>query len=191
MTGSEEKEKLELVYHATIDVRIYAIRDDMPSDWIRSKAEKEKKEQEQWRAREEKQKRDAELIRSLGPTLLQTLRDVIDEDIKAWNESFADRQIGPTEGIAGGFKVCKRGFPFGLAEITFNSVTLGIDVKLVRSTAADSSRTYDVSGHFRLDVNSDGRDIHLVDRRNSHVVSSSFSQIIIESVGDPNSNYII
>ncbi len=164
----------------------------MPSDWIQNKAFDENKQHAEALAREEKQKRDAELIRALGPELVKQLRKVIDDDIVAWNNNFKDRQINGTGNIQDGFRVDKTGFPRGSAEITFNPATSRIEITLVRSTMAGPQQTYETKGYVYLMANPDGKDIHMEDRmRNAHLQPAGFSRMILESVAEPQSNHMI
>jgi hypothetical protein len=164
----------------------------MPSDWIRSKAEQENKQHAEALARDEKQKRDAELIRASGPEFVMQLRKVIDADIVAWNTNFTDRQINGTGDIPNGFRVDKVGFPRGSACIAFNPETLRIEKELVRGVIVDATRTYETKGYMHLRANPDGRGIHMEDRtRNSHLEPAGFSRIILETVADPQSHHLI
>jgi hypothetical protein len=48
---------------------------------------------------------------------------------------------------------------------------------------------YDHEGFFHLDVNPDGKDIHMVDRnRRGHVTPEDFTRIVLESIAEPMSN---
>lgn len=165
----------------------------MTSDWIAKKAAQENKDQAETREREETKRREAELIRALGPQFVEGLRNVLNEDIVAWNENFKDRQINGASKITNGFQVAKLGFPRGIAEVIFNPATLRIEVTLTRSRpTADANETYDTSGFFYLKANTDGRDIHMEDRmRNAHLQPAGFSRMILESIAEPQSNHMI
>jgi len=165
----------------------------VPSDWISSKAEQENKQRADNLAEEERRKREAELFKALGPQLVKQLREVIDDDIVAWNDKFPDRQVnGTSANVLNGFSVAKLGFPRGMAEVKFNPDTLRIEVVLERSTMAGPSSSYKTEGYFYLKANPDGRDIHMEDRWRSVLMEpAGFSRIILESIAEPQSNHMI
>ena len=141
-----------------------------------------------------KRQRDDELVKALGPKFVENLRTVLNDDIVAWNANFPDRQInGATKSTNGfGFTVAKLGFPRGIADVAFNPATLRVEVKLTRSTMAGQDETYTTDGHFYLESNPDGKDIHMVDRmRHEHVLPAGFSRIILEGIAEPHSHHII
>jgi hypothetical protein len=175
-----------------LEARLEVGEKPVPSDWIRSKAEEENKRNAEALAQQEKQKRDTELIRSLGPQLMKDLRKVLDDDIVAWNQNFPDRQINGTSPIQNGFSVVKIGFPRGVAEIFFNPETLRIQISLERSAMAELQDMYKTDGYVYLRANPDGRDIHMEDRmRGGHLHSSGFSRMILESIAEPNSTHML
>jgi hypothetical protein len=164
----------------------------MPSDWIRNKAAQESAQQAAQLAHEEKQKRDAELIKALGPQLVKGLRKVIDDDIVTWNENFKDRQINGTRDLPNGFSVAKVSFPRGAADITFNPATSRIEVTLTRSTMAGPQETYEHEGWFYIEVNSDGKGVHMLTRsRRDHIEAAGVSRMILESIAEPTSQWMI
>ena len=188
----EQKGKPIRVWRVIIEARLEVGETPMPSDWIKSKAEKESKEQAEAHARQEAQQRETELIRVLGPKFVENLQNILNDDIVAWNANFKDRQINGASKITNGFQIAKLGFPRGIAEVIFNPATLRIEVTLTRSRPADANETYSTSGFFYLKTNTDGRDIHMEDRmRNTHLQPSGFSRIILESIAEPMANHII
>ncbi len=189
----EEKGKQIWRWHVLLEARLEVGAKDMPSDWISSKAEQENKQRADNLAEEERRKREAELIKALGPQLVKQLRKVIDDDIVAWNDKFPDRQInGTSANVLNGFSVAKLGFPRGMAEVKFNPEILRIEILLERSTMAGPQNSYKTEGYVYLRANPDGRDIHMEDRmRNSHLEPAGFSRIILESVAEPQSNHMI
>jgi hypothetical protein len=190
-TDRRRKREENLQPHIILETHLIAGARDMPSDWIRSKAEHEIKEQAKQTAFEEKQKRDAELIRALGPKLVEELRKVIHADIVAWNENFTDRQINGTSYIPNGFSVDKVGFPRGSADIKFNPVTLRIEIGLTRSVLTDFGESYHMDGYVHVRANPDGRGVHMEERfRNSYLEPAGFSRMILESIAEPQSNHM-
>jgi len=162
----------------------------MASDWIRQKAEQEAKQAADSARHQEAQLRKNELIKALGPGLVRTLMNIINDDIVAWNANFKDRQINGATEIQDGFRLEKAGSPRGSADVTFNSNTLRIEVFMQRSTAMGDSM-YDHRGFFHLEANSDGKEIHMEDQsRRAHVTAGGFSHIILESIAEPMSSHL-
>ena len=161
----------------------------MASDWIRQKSEREKTQAASIAREQEIQLRNAEMIRALGPAFVKNLMNVLNEDIVAWNAAFKDRQINGATEIQNGFRFSKEGFPRGSADIIFNPSTLRIDVQMQRSTAQGDGM-YETEGYMYLEVNSDGKDIHMLDRaRRSHVDPAGFSHMILETIGESSSQH--
>ncbi len=162
----------------------------MPSDWIQRKAENERTEAANTARERDLQLRNAEMIRALGPAFVKNLMNVLNEDITAWNAAFKDRQINGAMGIQNGFNLSKIGFPRGSADITFNPSALRIDVNLQRSTAQGDGM-YETEGFMYLEVNPDGKGIHMLDRtRRGHIEPAGFSRMILESIAEPMSNHL-
>jgi len=162
----------------------------MPSDWIRQKADRERTESASAAREQERQQREAEMIKVLSPAFVKKLMDTLNEDLAQWNAEFKDRQINGASPIRNGFQFAKLAFPKGSAEVTFNAATLRIEVFMRRSTA-DGAGDYDQEGFFYLEVNPDGKDIHMLDRmKRGHVTPENFTKIMLESIAEPTSNHL-
>jgi hypothetical protein len=66
-------------WRVILDARLEIGESSMPSEWIKIKAEQERKAEDDSRTRHETEKRETELIRALGLEFIMDLRKVLDE----------------------------------------------------------------------------------------------------------------
>lgn len=161
----------------------------MASDWIDERDERLKKIEANSRAREDRNARETQLKKTFGPDLLKDLETMVRGHVEKWNAKFHDT-IG-VDKHPGGFTVSKGTFPRGFAVVVFNSETVRIEYELERSRPMSPNEMYKTEGYFPLAVCSTDA-LYIADRhRGEHLALEKISQMVIESVGDPQSHHLI
>jgi hypothetical protein len=156
------------------------------SDWIKEKADRIKRRQEQ--AEEERQSaaHEVDVIHERGREVLEQLEVAVHADVEEWNANFPNdaRQRIDSVGKStpNGFVVHKTGYPTATLHAVFDSASKSIQFRVTKLRAIHEGE-YTVKGLFNLNLSDDGA-IYLTNRSGELFSFEEASRHLLEAILD-------
>jgi hypothetical protein len=156
------------------------------SDWIKEKADRIKRIQEQAEEERRSDAHEVDVIHRKGYEVLERLEAAVRADVQEWNSNFpsdARQKIDSVSKSApNGFVVLKTGYPTATLHAVFDPASMSIQFTVTKLRAIHEGE-YNVKGLFNLNLSEDGA-IYLTNRSGELFSFEDASRHLLEAILD-------